>query len=62
MMVLILVKLFEIRKVYYPVIILCYGLIVWFIGYIFDKSKMQFYFDQAYFDRGKIRKKLEEMR
>ena len=34
---------------------------IWGLGYILDKANMQFYFDQAYFDRGKTRRKLDEM-
>lgn len=44
-------------------IALVFGTIgIWGIGYIQDKMNMQFFYDQAYFDRGKTRKKLEELK
>jgi len=34
----------------------------WFVGYVLDKKKMQYFLDQAYFDRGKAREKFEELK
>ena len=34
---------------------------IWFVGYILDKKKMQYFLDQAYFDRGKAKEKFEEL-
>ena len=35
---------------------------IWFVGYVLDKKKMQYFLDQAYFDRGKAKEKFEELK
>ena len=35
---------------------------IWMIGYFLDKKNMQYFLDEAIFDRGKTRKKLEELK
>ncbi len=61
LLVLIFVKLFNIQKWIYPVIIIVYAIIVWVIGYVCDKRKMYYYFDKAYYKRSNISQKLEAM-
>lgn len=61
LLVLIFVKMFEIQKWIYPVIIILYAVVVWIVGYMVDKKNLFYYFDVAYFDRGAISKKLDKM-
>jgi hypothetical protein len=35
---------------------------IWYVGYILDRKKMQYFLDQAYFDRGKSKEKFEELK
>lgn len=35
---------------------------IWFVGYLLDRKKMQYFLDQAYFDRGKTKERLDELK
>jgi len=51
MMVLIVVKLFEVPYYFYPFIILIYGSACWFLGYISDKFKLPELFQSVYYSK-----------
>jgi len=54
LLVLILVKLFEIPKWGYAAIIIGYAVFVWGLGYLCDKYKVYKYFDKSYLTRSAL--------
>lgn len=59
---MILVKLFEIPKWGYFVIIIAYGLIVWYLGYLMDKTKLFKQLSKANLIRNQIMDELIELK
>lgn len=62
LLVLILVKLFEVPNWAYVVIVLIYGLMCWLFGYIIDKTKFYKRIDKSYLRRSQLIDEIDEIK
>ena len=62
LLVLILVKLFEIPRWGYVVIILGYAVFVWGLGYLCDRYRVYKYFDKSYLTRSALIDEIDKIK